>query len=91
VQVSAKEYNFTLSRPTIQAGPLVIELVNAGQDEHNLHIRPAAGGADVGAIPIVQPGHHTDMQFDLPPGSYTFYCAMPGHEALGMKATFTVQ
>jgi plastocyanin len=91
VQVSAKEFSFTLSRPSVAGGPLVIELVNAGQDEHDLHIRPAAGGADVGAFSIVQPGHHTDIEFNLPPGSYTFYCSMPGHEALGMKATFTVE
>jgi plastocyanin len=91
VQVRAKEFSFTLSRPTTEAGSLVIELVNAGQDEHDLHIRPATGGADVGAISIVQPDHHSDVQFNLAPGSYTFYCSMPGHEQLGMKATFTVQ
>jgi uncharacterized cupredoxin-like copper-binding protein len=40
----------------------MLELVNAGQDEHNLE-----------------------------PGTYTLYCAIPAHEELGMKATFTVQ
>jgi uncharacterized cupredoxin-like copper-binding protein len=91
VQVSAKEFSLTLSRPSTTAGPIVVELVNAGQDEHNLHIRPAAGGPDVGAVGIVLPGHHSDVEFHLAPGSYTFYCALPAHEELGMKATFTVQ
>ncbi len=91
VQVSAKEFSLTLSRPNATAGPIVVELVNAGQDEHNLHIRPAGGGPDVGAVGIVLPGHHSDVEFHLAPGSYTFYCALPAHEALGMKATFTVQ
>jgi plastocyanin len=91
MQVSAKEFSFRLSRPTLQAGRLVLELVNAGQDEHNLHIRPAAGGTDVGAVGIVLPGHHSDVEFNLPPGKYTLYCAMPAHEELGMKATLTVQ
>lgn len=27
---------------------------------------------------------------DLPPGKYTIYCTVPGHEAQGMKATVTV-
>jgi uncharacterized cupredoxin-like copper-binding protein len=91
VQISAKEFSLTLSRPSAQAGRIVVELVNAGQDEHNLHIRPAAGGPDVGALGIVLPGHHSDVEFQLKPGTYTLYCAIPAHEALGMKATLTVQ
>jgi plastocyanin len=91
LQVSAKEFSFTLSRPSAQAGPIVVELVNAGQDEHNLHIRPAAGGPDLGAIPTVLPSHHLDQEFNLPPGTYTLYCGIPAHEGLGMKTTFTVQ
>jgi plastocyanin len=27
---------------------------------------------------------------DIPPGKYTIYCTVPGHEAQGMKATLTV-
>lgn len=91
VQVSAREFSLTLSRPSASAGRIVVELVNAGQDEHNLHIRPAGGGPDVGAVGIVLPGHHSDVEFHLQPGAYTLYCAVPAHEELGMKATFTVQ
>jgi plastocyanin len=91
LQVSAKEFSFTLSHGSAPAGRIVLELVNDGEDEHNLHIRPAAGGPDVGALPTLQAGHHEDQEFNLPAGTYTFYCSMPGHEALGMKATFTVQ
>lgn len=91
LQVSAREFSLTLSRPSTTAGRLILELVNAGQDEHNLHIRPAAGGPDVGAVGIVLPGHHSDVEFQLKPGTYTLYCAIPAHEELGMKATLTVQ
>jgi hypothetical protein len=91
LQVSAKEFSLTLSRPNAQAGRILVELVNAGQDEHNLHIRPAGGGPDVGAVGIVLPGHHSDVEFHLQPGTHTLYRAVPAHEELGMKATFTVQ
>jgi plastocyanin len=90
LQVSAREFSLTLSRPSAQAGRILVELVNAGQDEHNLHIRPAGGGPDLGAVGIVLPSHHADVELHLAPGSYTLYCAVPAHEELGMKATFTV-
>lgn len=90
LQVSAREFTLALSHPAIAAGRTLLELVNAGQDEHDLHIRPAAGGSDVGAVGIVLPGRHADVEFHLAPGSYVLYCSMPAHEELGMKATLTV-
>ncbi len=35
-------------------------------------------------------GKHT-AKVDLQPGTYTIYCTVPGHEALGMHATLTVK
>jgi plastocyanin len=91
LQVTAKEFSLTLSRPAVAAGAVTIELVDGGQDEHNLHIRPASGGPDVGAFPNTLPGRHLDVTFSLAPGTYTLYCSIPAHEELGMKASFTVR
>jgi uncharacterized cupredoxin-like copper-binding protein len=39
-----------------------------------------------------QPGQTANVTFTLDkPGSYTFFCAQPGHEGAGMKGTITVQ
>jgi len=38
----------------------------------------------------VQPGGASTVTADLKPGTYTFYCPVPGHEAAGMKGTLTV-
>ncbi len=39
-----------------------------------------------------QPGQTATVTFTIDkPGSYTFFCAQPGHEGAGMKGTITVQ
>lgn len=90
-QVTAREFSLTLSRPEVPSGKVILEFVDGGQDEHNLHIRPLAGGPDVGAFPNTLPGQHLDVTFSLAPGTYTLYCSIPAHEELGMKASFTVR
>jgi plastocyanin len=91
VQVTAKEYSFTLSRPEVPAGEVIVEFLNRGEDPHNLHLTEAAGGSEAGAFPNTGPGVHEDLQLDLRPGSYTLFCSLPEHEAKGMKATLIVR
>ncbi len=89
VQVTAKEYSFTLSRPEVPAGEVILELVNRGEDAHNLHVAEGAG-AEAGAAPNTEPGTVRDLHVTLRPGSYTLFCSLPGHEAKGMHATLVV-
>lgn len=89
VQVLAKEYSLTLSRAEVPAGRVIVEFVNGGEDPHNLHLESGAG-SEAGAFPTSAPKTHTDMTLELHPGSYTLFCALPEHEAKGMKATLLV-
>jgi plastocyanin len=91
VQVIAKEYSFTLSRPEVPAGEVVVELVNRGEDPHNLHLLEPAAGAEAGAFPNTAAGAVHDLKLDLHAGAYTLFCSLPGHEAKGMKATLVVR
>jgi plastocyanin len=95
VQVTAEDsdgYHFILSRTTVPAGEAVIEFVNHGQDEHNIHaVEPAAGTEAGGLEENALPGTHTDLTLDLHAGSYRLFCSLPGHEAKGMKAILTVE
>jgi plastocyanin len=90
VQVSAVEYSFSLSRTTVPAGEVVLEFVNDGQDEHNLHLEGGEG-------PLLESIGNTpskgvsDLHLQMQPGSYTLFCSLPTHEARGMKATLTVE
>jgi plastocyanin len=91
VQVTAKEYSFTLSRPEVPAGEVIVEFLNRGEDPHNLHLAEGSDqGPQAGAFPNTAPGVHADLEIEMRPGSYTLFCSLPGHEAKGMKATLTV-
>ena len=90
VQVSAVEYSFSLSRTTVPAGQVVLEFVNDGQDEHNLHLEGGEGplAESIGNTPSKGV---SDLHLEMRPGSYTLFCSLPMHEARGMKATLTVE
>lgn len=90
LQVTAKEYSFALSRPGVAGSDVIIQLVNRGQDAHNLHIEHAGGSTDIGALPSTEPNANTTVRFTLPAGTYTLYCSLVGHRAAGMQATLTV-
>jgi hypothetical protein len=91
LQATTREWTITLSRPSIPAGAVTLELVNRGEDAHDLHVRPAAGGADVLSVVRTESLGLADADGTLPAGSYMLYCSLPGHEAAGMRATLSVQ
>jgi plastocyanin len=90
VQVVAREFSFALSRPKLKAGPAIVELVNLGQDAHDLRLR-RIGGTTIYAIPVVQPGRHAALRTKLRAGRYRLWCSVANHRALGMRATLVVR
>jgi plastocyanin len=90
VQVSAKEFWYALSRKTVVKGPAIVELVNFGEDPHDLRIR-RIGGTHTYKTPEVQPGAYYDLELKLAPGRYKLWCSIANHEQLGMKAFITVR
>ena len=84
LQATTREFSLTLSRPALPAGPALIELVNRGEDPHDLRI------GTVGSIPETLAGERGSVRVTLEPGNYMLYCSLPGHAALGMTATLKV-
>jgi hypothetical protein len=89
VQVSAKEFFFALSRRTVVAGPAIVELVNFGEDPHDLRMERLGGGR-LWKTPLVYPGAYYDLDATLVPGRYRLWCAVGNHRQLGMEAVLTV-
>lgn len=89
VQVSAKEFYFALSRRTVVAGPAIVELVNFGEDPHDLRLERMGGGR-LWKTPLVYPGAYYDLDATLVPGRYRLWCSVGNHRQLGMRAVLTV-
>ncbi len=88
----AREFSFTLSRPTVPAGEVIIEFLNRGQDAHNLNLAPVTDESEAaGAFASTEPEHHQDQTLLMRAGTYTLFCSLPGHRAAGMHATLVVQ
>ena len=84
-------FRFVLSRSTVPAGTVILEFVNHGQDEHNLHAIEPTEGTEPGFIPNTASNAHASLTLDMRPGSYTLFCSLPGHEMKGMKSTLVVE
>ena len=89
VQVVAVEFHYRLSRATVPAGPVRIELANFGQDEHNLVVRKV-GTSKLYDVPSALPGQRRTATLRLKPGLYILKCTMADHAMLGMKARLRV-
>ena len=90
VQISADEFNLALSRSSIRKGPAIIELVNYGEDDHDLALRRISG-KHIYRIGIVHPGATGSLEKRLPAGRYRLWCTLADHRSLGMGATLRVK
>jgi plastocyanin len=70
-----------------KAGTVTITMSNTSPVEHNVTI--AQGSTVLGATPSFVGGSKT-VRLTLKPGTYTFYCSVPGHRQAGMEGTLTV-
>lgn len=89
VQVVAQEFRYSLSRTKVKAGRVIVELVDHGQDAHDLDIR-RVGGTRVFRFPSDPPGQVVDRELKLVPGRYLLWCAIADHRERGMRAVLRV-
>ncbi|HEV2727324.1 MAG TPA: plastocyanin/azurin family copper-binding protein, partial [Solirubrobacterales bacterium] len=89
--VKSDEYYFVLSRPSVKAGELTVELNNRGEDPHNLNLRLEGEEGTPLEIPETQSLQRRVETFDVPAGSYRLWCSLPEHEEKGMYTTLLVE
>jgi plastocyanin len=90
VQVTALEFEYRLSRLSVRQGPVLIQLVNYGEDEHDLYVH-RIGGTRTFRVRTILPGERATLSIRLLPGRYRLWCAVSDHRARGMRATLRVR
>jgi plastocyanin len=70
------------------AGSVTINFDNQQSLQHDVKVEDS-GGAELGGTDLVTSGTAT-ATVDLQPGSYTFFCSVPGHRDGGMEGTLNV-
>ena len=91
LQVQAGEYYLRLSHPSVLAGDVRVEFDNTrGEDPHDLRLVRADGAGDVLGFDQLASGALAAKSLRLSAGTWHLFCALPGHEALGMSARLSV-
>jgi uncharacterized cupredoxin-like copper-binding protein len=84
------EYSISPMTQTLAAGTYTFEVQNVGQFPHDLHVA-TPDGSEVGASTVVMAGQSAKFTVTLKAGTYTIWCAVNAHRALGMQGSLTVQ
>jgi uncharacterized cupredoxin-like copper-binding protein len=89
VKVSEKEFSIALAGGTkLTPGKYRFAVDNTGKIQHDLAIE--GNGLNETKTPLINAGQSNNLAVDLKPGTYKFYCTVPGHEQSGMKVAVTV-
>jgi plastocyanin len=73
---------------TAKAGKVSIDFTNMSPLGHNVTVESSSHKI-LGALPTFQGGSKV-LTLDLKPGTYKFFCSVPGHRMAGMEGTLTV-
>jgi uncharacterized cupredoxin-like copper-binding protein len=86
---SGSDLAFDQKDVSATAGSVTIDFDNKQALSHDVKVEDPAGD-ELGGTDLVSSGTAT-ATVDLQPGSYTFFCSVPGHREAGMEGTLTVK
>lgn len=83
------ELAYTTTEASAKAGNVTVDFKNPQSLTHDVAIEDSSG-KEVGKTELIGEGE-TSTSVDLKPGTYTYYCTVPGHREAGMEGTLTVK
>jgi plastocyanin len=86
INATEKDFAIALDNSSVPAGSVTFKIKNDGPSPHNIQIKELKKASD-----NIDAGKTGQFTVDLPAGTYTVICDIPGHEQLGMHTTLTVK
>jgi hypothetical protein len=86
MQVTASEFDFVLSRVKLRQSRLIVQLVNFGDDPHDLALRRIAAGARTYRTPRSHPAMTAASRFGSTPAATTSGARSPTIARAGCAA-----
>lgn len=83
------ELKFDKTELTSKPGKITIDFDNPSSIPHNVEIEAEGGEVLGGTETIAQKEESATVE--LGPGTYTFFCSVPGHRQAGMEGTLVVK
>jgi plastocyanin len=83
------ELAYTTTEASAKAGKVAVDFNNPQSLTHDVAFEDSSG-KEVGKTELIGK-EETSTTVDLKPGTYTFYCTVPGHREAGMEGTLTVK
>jgi plastocyanin len=80
---------FTSDTASAKAGKVTVDFNNESPVPHDVAIE-SEGGETVGQTEIIAEGSDSTT-VTLKPGTYKYFCTVPGHRQAGMEGTLTVK
>ncbi|HEX3324334.1 MAG TPA: plastocyanin/azurin family copper-binding protein [Solirubrobacterales bacterium] len=80
---------YSSATATAKAGKVTVDFTNPQPLAHDVAIEDASGKT-VGQTELVAEGSSSAV-VDLKPGTYHYFCTVPGHREAGMEGTLTVK
>jgi plastocyanin len=88
VEASETALAFDTTMLAAKAGKVTIDFKNPSAIPHNVVIEQE--GKELAGFEPIAEGEESETA-ELKPGTYTFYCSVPGHREAGMEGTLTVK
>jgi plastocyanin len=90
VQLAADPTNIAYDTTSLSSKPgkVTIDFTNPSALEHDVAIEE--NGKEIAGSELIAEGK-TSVSADLAPGTYTFYCTVPGHREAGMEGKLVVK